>query len=173
MRKIIATAFIGATMASPMALAERSLDPIFQVMPVSGQPDSSCFENTRDNRNVVVRGATSTAGQTVIGGLIGAAVGNRFGGGSGRDIATGVGAAAGAAAGAWNANRMEQQRIRECQQYQDYANQGGGYSTDSGGSNYGSVSSGNSGYTGASPNYASGFTSSQGGGGYVTNYNGR
>jgi len=123
-------------LASPMALAQdRQLDPIFQVTPISGQADASCFENTRDDRNIFVRGATSTAGQTIIGGLLGAALGNQIGGGSGKDIATGVGAAIGASAGAYNANRQRQARIRECQQFQSYSGQSGnpGYNTGYGG----------------------------------------
>ncbi|MAA74720.1 MAG: hypothetical protein CMN28_08445 [Salinisphaeraceae bacterium] len=172
MRRIIATTFLGATLASPMALAGPDMDPIFNVTPIAGQPAQNCFETAGQDRNIVTRGATSTAGQTIIGGVLGAAVGNRFGDGSGRDIATGVGAAAGAAAGAWNANRMEQARIRECQQGASYANNGGG--------NYGAGSSadygqtyGSGGYDGRNPGYGSTLTSGSSGGGYVTDYQGR
>lgn len=126
MRKWILSLIVGAGLAMPAMAAERELDPIFQNTGVQGQPSAECFN--RDNRNAIVKGATSTAGQTIIGGLVGAVAGDQIGSGSGNDIATGVGAAAGAATGAWNANRMENQRIRECQQVQDYAGQrdGGG-----------------------------------------------
>lgn len=131
MRKLLATTFLTAVLASPMALAQnRQLDPIFQVVPASAQAaDAACFDNTRDDRNIFVRGATSVAGQTIIGGLLGAALGNQIGGGSGKDIATGVGAAIGASAGAYNANRQQQARTRECQQNQDYTNSYGNPST--------------------------------------------
>lgn len=123
MRKLIITTFLTAMFASPLALAQnRQLDPIFEYTPASGQPDQSCFDNSRDDRNVIVRGATSVAGQTIIGGLIGAALGNQIGGGSGKDIATGIGVALGASAGAYNAQRQREARIRECQQTQGYAN---------------------------------------------------
>lgn len=123
MRKLIATTFLAALFVSPLALAQdRQLDPIFEYTPVSGQPDQGCFDNRYDDRNVLVRGATSMAGQTIIGGLIGAAIGNQIGGGSGKDIATGIGVALGASAGAYNAQRQRDARIRECQQYQGYAN---------------------------------------------------
>ena len=38
MRRIIATTFLGATLASPMALAGPDMDPIFNVTPIAGQP---------------------------------------------------------------------------------------------------------------------------------------
>lgn len=122
MRKWILSLTLGAALAAPAFGAERELDPIFKTTGVQGQPAAECFN--RDNRNAVVKGATSTTGQTIIGGLLGALAGDQVGSGSGNDIATGVGAAVGAATGAWNANRMENQRIRECQQYEDYAGSG-------------------------------------------------
>jgi uncharacterized protein YcfJ len=91
------------------------VDPIFQAVP-GGQYD--CYYQT-DDRNLAVKGATSTAGQAVIGGAAGGLLGNRFGSGSGRDIATGVGVAAGAAAGAWNARRMDNNRVNDCLQRQN------------------------------------------------------
>ncbi|MDT0634732.1 glycine zipper domain-containing protein [Spectribacter hydrogenooxidans] len=122
MRVLISSLMTGAILATGTAFAgERQLDPIFAATPVDGQPAQSCF-NGADNRNAVVRGATSTTGQTIIGGLLGAALGDQFGSGGGNDLATGVGAALGAASGAWNAQRMREQRVRECQQYQGYAN---------------------------------------------------
>ena len=112
---------LGAALVVPAATAaERELDPIFEVTPVDGTPAQDCFRQA-DDRNVFVRGATSTAGQTIIGGLLGAAIGNQIGSGSGRDIATGVGAAAGAAIGAERARRQQQADIRSCQQYRGYA----------------------------------------------------
>ena len=91
------------------------VDPIFQAVP-GGQYD--CYYQS-DDRNVAVKGATSTAGQAVIGGAAGGLLGNQFGSGSGRDIATGVGALAGAGAGAWNARRMENNRLNNCLQRQN------------------------------------------------------
>lgn len=131
MRVLISSLMTGAILATGTAFAgERQLDPIFAATPVDqGQPAQECF-NAPDNRNVVVRGATSTTGQTIIGGLLGAALGDRFGDGSGNDLATGVGAALGAASGAWNAQRMQEQRVRECQQYQGYANSQQGVNQD-------------------------------------------
>lgn len=110
-----------ATLAGVLLLAgcasnpKPEVDPIFQAVP-GGRYD--CYYQ-QDDRNVVTKGATSTAGQAVIGGAAGGLLGNQFGGGSGRDIATGVGVAAGAAAGAWNANRMQDNRLRDCQQRQN------------------------------------------------------
>lgn len=127
MRKFIPTLMVTAMLAAAPAFAGERLDPIFQVMPTQGQPAQACFE--QDNRNVLVEGATSVVGQTIIGGLLGALIGDQFGSGSGNDIAVGVGIAAGAAAGAWNAQRMEQNRVQQCQQYQGYARgyDNGGY----------------------------------------------
>lgn len=119
MRKWILGLIMGAALATPAFAGDYRLDPIFRVMGIQGQPAATCFH--RDRRNVFVQGATSMAGQTIIGGLLGAALGNEIGSGDGNDIATGVGAALGAAIGAWNANRLENQRIRRCQQYLDYA----------------------------------------------------
>lgn len=121
MFKRILPLVLGAALVVPAAsAAERELDPIFRATPMEGTPDAGCF-NQPDNRNAIVRGASSTAGQTIIGGLLGAAIGNQIGSGSGRDIATGVGAAAGAAIGAERAHRQQQARTRACQQYQSYA----------------------------------------------------
>ncbi|MES1938783.1 17 kDa surface antigen [Salinisphaera sp. T5B8] len=88
------------------------VDPIFQAVP-GGQYD--CYYQN-DDRNVAVKGATSTAGQAIIGGAAGGLLGNQIGSGSGRDIATGLGALAGAGAGAWNARRMENNRLNDCLQ---------------------------------------------------------
>ncbi|ERJ20548.1 hypothetical protein T35B1_00315 [Salinisphaera shabanensis T35B1] len=88
------------------------VDPIFQAVP-GGQYD--CYYQS-DDRNVAVKGATSTAGQAVLGGAAGGVLGNQFGSGSGRDIATGLGVVAGASAGAWNARRMENNRLNDCLQ---------------------------------------------------------
>ena len=88
------------------------VDPIFQAVP-GGQYD--CYYQN-DDRNVAVKGATSTAGQAIIGGAAGGLLGNQVGSGSGRDIATGLGALAGAGAGAWNARRMENNRLNDCLQ---------------------------------------------------------
>ncbi|MES1950815.1 17 kDa surface antigen [Salinisphaera sp. S4-8] len=88
------------------------VDPIFQAVP-GGQYD--CYYQN-DDRNVAVKGATSTAGQAIIGGTAGGLLGNQIGSGSGRDIATGLGALAGAGAGAWNARRMENNRLNDCLQ---------------------------------------------------------
>lgn len=127
-RTLMATTCVTALLASPLTLAQnRDVDPIFQVTGNS-QSAANCVETAGDDRNILVRGATSTAGQTIIGGLLGAAVGNQIGGGSGKDIATGVGAAAGASAGAYNAQRQREARIRNCQQSQNYtSNQTRGY----------------------------------------------
>lgn len=92
------------------------VDAIFQAVP-GGKYD--CYYQT-DERNVAVKGATSTAGQAVIGGAAGGVLGNQFGHGSGRDIATGLGLAAGAATGAWNARRMENNRLNNCLQQPSY-----------------------------------------------------
>ncbi len=163
MRKLIATTFLTALLASPMALAQdRQLDPIFEVTQVSGQPDASCIENTRDDRNIFVRAATSTVGQTIIGGLLGAALGNQIGGGSGKDIATGVGAAVGASAGAYNAQRQREARIRECQQYQGYANNGNNsYGQNSYGNGYSNSPTYQSGYGDYNTSAAAGFSPSR------------
>lgn len=91
------------------------VDPIFQAVP-GGRYD--CYYQD-DNRNPAVKGATSTAGQALIGAAAGGLLGNQIGSGSGRDIATGAGALGGAAAGAWNAQRMQNNRLRECQQRQN------------------------------------------------------
>jgi len=88
------------------------VDPIFTAVP-GGKYD--CYYQT-DNRNTVVKGATSTVGQAAVGGAAGGLLGNQIGSGSGRDIATGVGAAAGLAAGAWNARRMQNNRVNDCLQ---------------------------------------------------------
>ena len=53
---------------------------------------------------------------TAIGAIAGGLLGNQIGSGSGRDIATGLGALAGAGAGAWNARRMENNRLNDCLQ---------------------------------------------------------
>lgn len=120
MRKLIPTiAFLGAALAAPAFGAERQLDPIFRVTPIQGTPAQSCFEDR--GGNIFVEGATSVIGQSIIGGLLGALIGDQFGSGSGNDLATGIGAVAGVAAGAWNAQRMEEERIRQCQQRQSYA----------------------------------------------------
>lgn len=119
-RTLMATTCLTALLASPLALAQnRDVDPIFQVTGNS-QSAANCVDSAGDDRNILVRGATSTAGQTIIGGLLGAAAGNQIGGGSGKDIATGVGAAAGASAGAYNAQRQREARIRNCQQSRNY-----------------------------------------------------
>lgn len=112
----LATSLLAAiTMLAGCASNPRpEVDPIFTAVP-GGKYD--CYY-ARDDRNVVVKGATSTAGQAVVGGAAGALLGNQFGSGTGRDIATGVGVAAGAAAGAWNANRMQNNRLNDCQQQQ-------------------------------------------------------
>lgn len=102
------------------------VDPIFQAVP-GGKYD--CYYRP-DNRNVAVKGATSTAGQAVLGGAAGGVLGNQFGSGSGRDIATGLGVAAGAATGAWNARRMENNRLNDCLQQQNYYNNGANGSYD-------------------------------------------
>lgn len=91
------------------------VDPIFQAVP-GGQYD--CYYQA-DDRNMAVKGATSTAGQAVVGGAAGGLLGNQFGSGSGRDIATGLGVVAGAATGAWNARRMDNNRVNNCLQRQN------------------------------------------------------
>ncbi|MES1923886.1 glycine zipper 2TM domain-containing protein [Salinisphaera sp. T31B1] len=88
------------------------VDPIFTAVP-GGRYD--CYTQ-QDDRNVFAKGATSTAGQAVIGGAAGGLLGNQFGSGTGRDIGTGLGVAAGAAAGAWNARRMQNNRLDHCLQ---------------------------------------------------------
>ena len=93
---------------------EPQVDPIFQAVP-GGRYD--CYY-ADDERNVAVKGATSQVGQGVIGGIAGGLLGNQFGSGSGRDLATGAGVAAGAAAGAWNAQRMQDNRLQDCMQRQ-------------------------------------------------------
>ncbi|GAB3671899.1 hypothetical protein [Salinisphaera aquimarina] len=103
-----------ATLSGCASNPKPDVDPIFTAVP-GGRYD--CYYQ-QDDRNVVVKGATGTAGQAVIGGAAGGLLGNQFGSGSGRDIATGVGVAAGVAAGAWNANRMKTNRINDCQQQQ-------------------------------------------------------
>lgn len=90
------------------------VDPIFNSVPGGRY---ACAQ-APDNRNAFVRGLTSPIGQAAIGGALGGLVGNQFGSHSGQDIATGAGAAAGVAAGAWNANRMADNRYRQCQQRQ-------------------------------------------------------
>ncbi|MES1929457.1 hypothetical protein SADO_09372 [Salinisphaera dokdonensis CL-ES53] len=113
---LITTLLTGVLFAAGCASNPKpQVDPIFQAVP-GGKYD--CYYQT-DDRNVAVKGATSTAGQAVIGGAAGGLLGNQFGGGSGRDIATGVGVAAGAAAGAWNAKRMENNRTNDCLQRQN------------------------------------------------------
>ena len=108
------------------------VDPIFQAGP-GGQYE--CYYQN-DDRNVAVKGATSKAGQAVLGAAAGGVVGNQFGSGSGRDIATGLGALAGAGAGAWNARRMENNRLNDCLQrsngYQNTAPAGNGNMSPSG-----------------------------------------
>lgn len=128
MYKWFALLTISTAIVAVPAFAEQRLDPIFRVMPVEGPPAQSCFE--RDSRGPVVESATGVVGQTIIGGLLGALIGDQIGSGSGNDIAVGVGVAVGAAAGAWNAQRMREERIRSCQQYQ-------GYVRNYGGDNYG------------------------------------
>ncbi len=108
----LAVAAVITLVATGCATNRAAVDPIFSAVP--GQRVNCA--NPPDDRNVIVRGATSTAGQAVIGGLAGGVVGNQFGSGSGRDLATGAGVAAGAAAGAYNANRMQDQRIIGCRQ---------------------------------------------------------
>jgi len=90
------------------------VDPIFTAVP-GGKYD--CYY-AADDRNVVVKGATSTVGQAAVAGAAGGLLGNQIGSGRGRDIATGVGAAAGLAAGAWNARRMQDNRVDDCLQRQ-------------------------------------------------------
>lgn len=102
---------------------EPRIDPIFQAVP-GGKYD--CYYRT-DNRNVAVRGATSSAGQAVVGGAAGGLLGNQFGSGSGRDIATGLGVVAGAATGAWNARRMQNNRVDDCLQQRSGYNSTGRY----------------------------------------------
>ena len=105
-----AVAVLGACASQPPQANE---DAIFKAVP-GGR--NECYY-AQDNRNKVVRGATSTVGQAAVGGAAGGLIGNQFGGkGAGQNIATGVGAAAGLAAGAWNAQRMKNNRIRQCQQ---------------------------------------------------------
>lgn len=118
-KKILPLTLAAALTVPAAAAADRELDPIFEATPVDGPRDPGCFQQD-DRRNPIVRGATSSAGQTIIGGLIGALVGNQIGSGSGRDIATGVGAAAGAAIGAERARRQQQARVQACQQYRAY-----------------------------------------------------
>jgi len=111
--RIFFSALLGAGfLAGCASNPQPDVDPVFQAVP-GGQYE--CYYQ-EDNRNVAVKGATSTAGQAVIGGAAGGLLGNQIGDGSGRDIATGVGAVAGAAAGAWNSQRMKNNRLRECQQ---------------------------------------------------------
>lgn len=93
-----------------------SVDPIFQAVPGGRY---ACSSNAPDQRNVAVKGATSTVGQAAAGGAAGGLLGNQFGRGTGRNIATGVGAAAGVAAGAWNARRMSDNRYQDCLQQQN------------------------------------------------------
>lgn len=100
------------------------VDPIFNAVPGGRY---ACA-NSSDNRNAVVKGATSTAGQAAIGGAAGGLLGNQFGSGTGKDIATGVGAAAGLAAGAWNANRMSNNRYQDCVQQNNAYQYGNGNS---------------------------------------------
>lgn len=100
-------------MAGCASQPKPEVDPLFQVVP-GGRYE--CYY-APDDRNLALKGATSTAGQAVIGGAAGGLLGNRFGSGSGRDIGTGVGVAAGAAAGAWNARRMDNNRVNDCLQY--------------------------------------------------------
>lgn len=107
---IVGVALLNGCASTP----DHQVDPIFNAVPGG----TYACENAGDNRNVVVKGATSTAGQAVVGGAAGGVLGNQFGSGSGRDIATGVGVAAGAAAGAWNANRMANNRLNDCRQQQ-------------------------------------------------------
>jgi|GEM_PF-1980882 len=117
-RRIIASSVSTLLLCSVLALSgcannpKPEVDPIFTAVP-GGKYD--CYY-AQDNRNVVVKGATSTAGQAVLGGVAGGLVGNQFGSGRGQDIGTGLGAAAGAAAGAWNAKRMDSNRLNDCLQ---------------------------------------------------------
>ncbi len=113
-RAALAVTMMIALFATGCATSQPTVDPIFRAVP--GQRVNCA--TPPDNRNVVMRGATSMPGQAIIGGLAGGVIGNQFGSGSGRDIATGAGAAAGATAGAYNANRMQDQRAIECQQRQ-------------------------------------------------------
>lgn len=116
----LAVGAIGAAMLVGCATQRGpQVDPIFQSVP-GGRYACS---NTPDNRNAVVKGATSQVGQAAIGGAAGGLIGNQFGSGTGKDIATGIGAAAGLAAGAWNANRMANNRYQDCvQQNNAYQN---------------------------------------------------
>lgn len=98
------------------------VDPIFNAVP-GGRYACS---NTTDDRNMVVKGATSTVGQAAVGGAAGGLLGNQFGSGTGQDIATGVGAAAGLAAGAWNAKRMSNNRYQDCVQQNNAYQYGNG-----------------------------------------------
>jgi len=122
-RNVLSALALATAVALPVSAGaqDRSLDPIFEVTPVDGPREASCFA---DNRHPVTRGVTSAAGQSVIGGLIGAAIGNQIGSGSGRDIATGVGAALGAAVGAQRAHAQAEARVRECQRRSAYGDRG-------------------------------------------------
>lgn len=107
----LATGIVGALLVVGCATQRGpQVDPIFQAVP-GGRYACS---NASDNRNAVVKGATSQVGQAAAGGAVGGLLGNQIGSGTGRDIATGVGAAAGLAAGAWNANRMADNRYQDC-----------------------------------------------------------
>lgn len=121
----LATGIIGATLLAGCATQRGpQVDPIFQAVP-GGRYACS---NAGDNRNAVVKGATSQVGQAAIGGAAGGLLGNQFGSGTGRDIATGIGAAAGLAAGVWNANRMANNRHQGClQRNSTYNNNYDGY----------------------------------------------
>lgn len=111
--RLLPAALFGALLLIGCASSPQpEVDSVFQAVP-GGKYE--CYYQ-QDNRNVAVKGATSTAGQAVMGGAAGGLLGNQIGSGSGRDIATGVGIAAGAAAGAWNADRMKNNRLRNCQQ---------------------------------------------------------
>lgn len=114
----LATATAAALALS--ACAQRSapqVDPIFNAVPGGRY---ACA-NAGNERNPLVRSLTSPIGQAALGGALGGLAGNQFGSHSGQDIATGVGAAAGVAAGAWNANRMADNRYRQCLQRQQPA----------------------------------------------------
>jgi len=116
-RKTLSAVLLGVAVTLPATAGaqDHSMDPIFEVTSANGPRDVSCFERAGHDRHPIARGLSSTAGQSVIGGLIGAAIGNQIGSGSGRDIATGVGAAIGSGIGAQRAQAQSEARVRECQ----------------------------------------------------------
>ena len=121
MRYTLRHTALAAAAAAALALsacAQRSapqVDPIFNAVP------GGRYACAGDQRNPLARSLTNPIGQAALGGALGGLAGNQFGSHTGQDIATGVGAAAGVAAGAWNANRMADNRHRQCLQRQSTA----------------------------------------------------